>query len=144
MPKTLEKIEAFLAKHHLLSLATVAGNCPQSASLFYAYDVENVGFVVASDRKTEHIRNVLVNDKVSGTVALETDIVGKIEGIQFKGIMRAISQEEGSLYFKKFPYARVMKPQLWQIELAEIKLTDNRLGFGKKLYWQRADSRELE
>lgn len=144
MPKTLEKIAAFLAKHHLLSLATVADNTPQSASLFYAYDAENVGFIVASDMKTEHIRNVLANDQVSGTVALETDVVGKIEGIQFKGYMRAISQEEGALYFKKFPYAKVMNPQLWQIELTDAKLTDNRLGFGKKLYWQRVDSRELE
>ncbi len=144
MPKMLEKIEAFLAKHHLLSLATVADNAPQSASLFYAFDAENVGFIVASDMKTEHIRNVLVNDKISGTVALETDVVGKIEGIQFKGLMRAISQKEGALYFKRFPYARVMDPQLWQIELADVKLTDNRLGFGKKLYWQRADSKELE
>ena len=144
MQKTLKKIETFLGKHHLLSLATAADNTPQSASLFYAFDAEKIGFIVASDMKTEHIRNVLANDKVAGTVALETDVVGKIEGIQFKGLMRAISQEEGALYFKKFPYARVMNPQLWQIELADIKLTDNRLGFGKKLYWQRADSRELE
>jgi uncharacterized protein YhbP (UPF0306 family) len=144
MQKTLERIEAFLAKHHLLSLATVAKNAPQSASLFYAYDAENIAFVVASDRKTEHIQNVLVNDNIAGTVALETDAVGKIEGVQFKGLMRAISQEEGALYFKRFPYARVMNPQLWQIVLTDMKLTDNRLGFGKKLYWQRADSKELE
>lgn len=90
------------------------------------------------------MQNVLANDNIAGTVALETDAVGKIEGIQFKGHMRAISQEEGALYFKKFPYARVMNPQLWQIVLTDIKLTDNRLGFGKKLYWQRADSKELE
>jgi uncharacterized protein YhbP (UPF0306 family) len=144
MQRTLEKIEAFLAKHHLLSLATAADNTPQSASLFYAYDAENVAFIVASDGKTEHIRNILLNNMVAGTVALETDAVGKIEGIQFKGLMHAVSQEEGALYFKRFPYARVMDPQLWKIELADIKLTDNRLGFGKKLYWQRADSRELE
>jgi hypothetical protein len=137
MPKTLEKIALFLSKHHLLSLATSAENRPQSASLFYAYDPERVAFVVASETKTEHIQNVLANNRVSGTVALETAEVGKIEGIQFKGTMHALSHKEGAFYFEKFPYARVMKPQLWQIELEQIKLTDNRLGFGKKLYWQR-------
>ena len=143
MPKTLEKIEVFLAKHHLLSLATSVDNVPQSASLFYAYDAEKVAFVVASDTKTEHIQNVLANENVSGTVALETDEVGKIEGIQFKAKMKMITHKEGALYFKAFPFAKVMNPQLWSIELEDIKLTDNRLGFGKKLYWQRANNGEV-
>ncbi len=143
MPKTLEKIKVFLAKHHLLSLATSADNVPQSASLFYAYDAEKVAFVVASDTKTEHIQNVLANDTVSGTVALETDEVGKIEGIQFRAKMRTITHKEGALYFKAFTFAKVMNPQLWSIELEDIKLTDNRLGFGKKLYWQRANNGEV-
>ena len=143
MPKTLEKIKVFLAKHHLLSLATSTDNVPQSASLFYAYDAEKVAFVVASDTKTEHIQNVLANENVSGTVALETDEVGKIEGIQFRAKMRTITHKEGELYFKQFPFAKVMNPQLWSIELEDIKLTDNRLGFGKKLYWQRANNGEV-
>ena len=142
MPKTLEKVERFLSKHHLLSLATSADNIPQSASLFYAYSSEKAAFIVASDTKTEHIQNVLINDSVSGTVALETDEVGKIEGVQFKAKMYMVSHEEGALYFKAFPFAKVMNPQLWSIVLEDIKLTDNRLGFGKKLYWQRADSKE--
>lgn len=144
MPKTLEKIERFLAKHHLLSLATSAENVPQSASLFYAYDAEKVSFIVASDIKTEHIRNVLLNDIVSGTVALETDEVGKIEGIQFKARMYRLTHKEGALYFKAYPYAKVMNPELWRIELQHIKLTDNRLGFGTKLLWQRENRPELE
>jgi len=142
MPKTLEKAALFLSKHHLLSLATSADNTPQSASLFYAYSSEDIAFIVASDIKTEHIQNVLLNNTVSGTVALETDEIGKIEGIQFKAKMYRVSHEEGSLYFKAFPFAKVMNPQLWSIVLEDIKLTDNRLGFGKKLYWQRAGSKE--
>ena len=142
MPKTLEKVALFLSKHHLLSLATSAKDIPQSSNLFYAYDTDNIAFVVASDTKTEHIQNVLINNSVSGTVALETDEIGKIEGIQFKAKMSMLSHAEGSLYFKAFPFAKVMNPQLWSIVLEEIKLTDNRLGFGKKLYWKRIESKE--
>lgn len=139
MPKTREKIKKFLDKHHLLSLATVAENRPQSASLFYTFDADKVAFIVASDVKTDHAKNALLNNLVSGTVALETNEVGKIEGIQFTGEMKMISHKEGARYFKAFPYAKVMNPQLWSIELITIKLTDNRLGFGKKLYWTRKD-----
>ena len=139
MPKTLEKIASFLAKHHLLSLATSTENIPHSASLFYAYNTEKVSFIVASDTKTQHIQNVLKNPTVSGTVALEIDEVGKIQGIQFTAKMQEATKEEGALYFKVFSYAKVMRPTLWLVTLKTIKMTDNRLGFGKKLYWNRSE-----
>jgi len=144
MPKTLEKIELFLAKHHLLSLATCADNRPQSASLFYAYDEQNIAFIVASDLKTEHIQNVLLNTNVSGTVALETTEVGKIQGLQFKAKMSEAGEDAAKIYYKAFAYAKVMQPKLWCISLETLKFTDNRLGFGKKLYWNRADFKEFE
>jgi len=139
MPKTLEKVASFLAKHHLLSLATSTENTPHSASLFYAYNTEKVSFIVASDIKTQHIQNVLKNPTVSGTVALETDEVGKIQGIQFTAQIQVATREESALYFNVFPYAKVMQPTLWLITINTIKMTDNRLGFGKKLYWNRTD-----
>jgi len=137
MPESLKKIEAFLAEHHLLSLATSHNNIPQSVSLFYAYNSDEKTLIVASDTKTEHIQNVLGNKNVSGTVALETDEVGKIRGIQFTATMDQANKDEGQLYFKAFPYAKVMRPQLWVIKLEKVKMTDNRLGFGKKLFWSR-------
>ncbi len=139
MPNVLKKVEAFLAEHHLLSLATFSDERPYSASLFYAYDANSLCFIVASDEKTQHIQNVLANPKVSGTVALETDVVGKIQGIQFTAKMYLLEKDDKGLYFEQFPYAKVMRPQLWKIELESIKMTDNRLGFGKKLYWNRSD-----
>ncbi len=30
-----------------------------------------------------------------------------------------------------------MNPTLWRIVLDEVKMTDNTLGFGKKLSWKR-------
>ncbi|VEI62926.1 Uncharacterized protein conserved in bacteria [Serratia fonticola] len=30
-----------------------------------------------------------------------------------------------------------MKAPIWQIALQEVKMTDNTLGFGKKLHWAR-------
>lgn len=131
----LDKITLFIREHHILSLATSCDTMPQVATLFYAFDEEDVSFIVASDEKTEHIQNVLKNRNVAGSVALETDEIGKIQGIQFRGKMK--KADEKKLYFKRFPYAKVMNPTLWKIKLDTIKYTDNRLGFGKKLYWSK-------
>lgn len=137
MTSNLTSIESFLQKHHLLSLATF-GEELGCCSLFYAYDSEEIAFIVASDPHTEHMRNISGNPHVAGTVALETKTIGKIQGIQFSGEMvRTEFPREEKLYFKAFPYARVMNPTLWTIRIGRCKLTDNQLGFGKKLIWKR-------
>ena len=136
MHDNLEKIVDFLNKHHTLSLATCKDNHLSSCTLFYAFDKQTNSFIVASDSKTEHIQNVLENINVSGTVHLETDIVGKIQGVQFKGEMLRCKDEK-KIYLKRFPYALALSPTLWSIEVSFFKMTDNRLGFGKKLIWMR-------
>ena len=67
-------------------------------------------------------------------------VIGKIRGIQFQGI---VSEPEGDLlarsknrYLKRFPVAALMDTRLWVVKLTHIKMTDNRLGFGKKLIWK--------
>lgn len=132
----LEKIESFMGKHHLLSLATL-GERLWCCSMFYAYDSQTVSFIVASDETTEHMNNVAQNLHIAGTVALETKTVGKIQGIQFTGVMEQCPEGLKKLYFEAFPYARVMNPTLWSIRLDEVKMTDNTLGFGKKITWKR-------
>ena len=39
-------------------------------------------------------------------------------------------------YIKRFPYAVVAPLTLWMVKPDMMKLTDNKLGFGKKLIWQ--------
>ncbi len=132
----IEKIERFIGEHHLLSLATM-GERLWCCSMFYAYDPKTVSFIVASDETTEHMRNAAQTLHVAGAVALETKTVGKIQGIQFAGVIERCSDGLETLYFKAFPYARVMNPTLWMIRLDEVKMTDNTLGFGKKVIWKR-------
>jgi len=136
MKNNLAKIIEFLEKHHTLSLATCKDNQLSSCTLFYAYDKQTNAFIVASDTKTEHIQNVLENKNVSGTIHLKTDIVGKIQGVQFKGIMLPCKDEK-RVYLKRFPFALALNPTLWSIAVDSLKMTDNRLGFGKKLMWTR-------
>ncbi len=136
MQNDLEKIDSFLAKHHVLSLATSDGFELSACNLFYAFDVAEISFVVASSNETTHVKNISKNRNVAGTVVLETKIVGKIEGVQFRGDFLPLEDEAlKKLYFKSFPYALAMNPTLWQIKISYFKLTDNTLGFGKKIIW---------
>ena len=136
MSKDLQKIEAFIANHHVLTLATM-GEELSACSLFYAYDSQSNSFIVASSEDTLHIQNIQQNPKVAGNILLETKEVGKIQGLQFRGVCSALREGKlKALYFKAFPYALAVAPKLWQIKVDYFKLTDNRLGFGKKLIWQ--------
>lgn len=70
----LAKIASFLAKHHVLTLATSDGLKLSACNLFYAYDLQKTSFVVASSDETEHIKNTSKNPSVAGTVVLETKL----------------------------------------------------------------------
>ena len=39
------------------------------------------------------------------------------------------------LYVDNFPYAERMELHLWKMQLNFIKMTNNQIGFGKKLIW---------
>lgn len=136
-----KRIVDFIHEHHVLTLATVVDNMPWCANCFYIYLEEENCFVYTSDDKTKHVNDVLANKNVAGSVVLETKTVGKIQGIQFAGTMErpteSIEGKAKKVYLKKFPYAVLMKTSLWVLKPSYIKMTDNRLGFGKKLIWEK-------
>jgi len=135
------KILTFLKKHHVLTLATVSGDQPWTSNCFYAFLEEQMAFVFTSGYETRHIQEVYKNPKVAGNVVLETGIIGKIQGIQFSGMLELAEGEAlkkaSSAYLKRFPFAALMDTTLWILPIDYLKMTDNRLGFGKKLVWER-------
>ncbi len=137
-----KRIIDFIQQHHVLTLATSTKNIPYCANCFYVYlEKENL-LVFTSDNDTKHIRNVMENKNVAGSIVLETKVVGKIRGIQFTGEMFELKgdllKKAKKIYLKRFPYAALMKTTLWAVEITFLKLTDNRLGFGKKLIWKKS------
>ena len=135
-----KRIKTLLRRHHVLSIATVSARGPWCASCFYACDEENITLVITTDTTTRHGSEFLTNPSVAGTIALETWRVGRIRGIQFTGIISEPSGDDLSrakrIYLRRFPYATLTDLHLWIIQPDYIKLTDNRLGFGKKIIWE--------
>jgi uncharacterized protein len=138
-----EKILNFIDEHHVLTLAVSNEDIPWCATCFYVYLPDRNWFVFTSDEETRHVRDVLDsgNYYVAGAIALETKMVGKIRGIQFSGLMFRPEGEDlkkaRRSYLRKFPLARLAELELWVVKPAHIKMTDNRLGFGKKLIWDQ-------
>ena len=139
MSNDLEKINGFITQHHVMSLATVADAQPSVCSTFYIYDMQTHSFIIASSEETLHIQQIKINSNVAGNILLETQEIGKIQGLQFFAKMQFLEDERlKKLYFKRFPYALALLPKLWQIEVSRFKFTDNRLGFGKKIIYEFA------
>jgi hypothetical protein len=134
-----KRIISFFRKHHVLTIATSVENEPWCASCFYVYLEEENALVFTTDADTRHGKEFIINPSVAGTVVLETMILGKIRGIQFRGIVSELSDNlharAKSSYLKRFPVAALMDTHLWIVRLTYIKMTDNRFGFGKKLIW---------
>jgi hypothetical protein len=138
-----KRIIEFIKKHHVFTLATSGNNKPYTCSCFYVYIENENHFVFTSDRKTRHIGDAVNNKHVAGAVALETSMIGKIQGIQFTGLITELKGEMLTIattaYLKKFPIAHLKDLLLWSVQPDFIKMTDNRLGFGKKLIWEKGN-----
>ena len=135
------RIIRFFRKHHVLTIATTVENEPWCANCFYVYLEKENSLVFTTNSDTRHGKEFVLNSLVAGSVVLETMVVGKIRGIQFQGI---VTEPEGDLlsraksgYLKRFPVAALMDTHLWIVKLTCIKMTDNRLGFGKKIIWPK-------
>lgn len=139
MSQPEKRITDFIHKHHIFTLATSSNNTPYTCTCFYVYINELNLFVFTSDHGTRHVDEMLVQPFVSGAIALETNMIGKIQGIQFTGLSVELNGElydtALSAYLKKFPVAAFKKLVLWSIKPGYIKMTHNRLGFGTKLIW---------
>lgn len=132
-----ERITKFIRKHHVLTLATVGGdNLPYVANCFYAYDTKRNKIIFTSDLRTRHGAEMERQPRVALSIVRETRIVGCVEGIQIEGIAERGTEEARKAYIKRFPYAAVAPLTLWEVTPTMLKLTDNKLGFGKKLIWQ--------
>ena len=135
-----KKIINFINNHHLFTLSTSRDNVPYCCSVFYVYNNQDNSLIFSSDITTKHVKDFISNPMVAGSISLETKTVSKIQGVQILGYITEL-KEEGlkaarKKYLKSFPYACLMETKLWAMNLTFIKMTNNRLGFGKKLVWE--------
>lgn len=133
----------YLKKQHVLSLCCHAGDDIWCANCFYVFDEARMAFWLMTESDTRHGVLLQANPQVAGTVNGQPKTVLLIKGVQYRGKATLLEGETEALarkvYQKRFPVARKVSAPLWEIRLDEIKMTDNALGFGKKISWQREE-----
>ncbi len=131
------KVIKFLSKHHVMTLATQSEEGAYCANAFYTFDQESQTLIFSTDPTTRHGSEMVANRRVAVSVVLETKVVGCIQGAQIIGQIEEASSADRKLYLSKFPYAMVVDLHMWRVRIDYLKLTDNTLGFGKKIIWNR-------
>ncbi|MFI3306348.1 MAG: pyridoxamine 5'-phosphate oxidase family protein [Rikenellaceae bacterium] len=132
------KIVKFIGRHHVLTLATIdSDGSPYCSNAFYSFDEERGALVFSSNPDTAHGAHMASDQRVAASIVLETKIVGKLQGLQISGRAVEGDTRDRECYITAFPFAAVAPLSLWRLEIDFVKLTDNRLGFGKKLIWRR-------
>lgn len=135
------RILSFINVQTALTFATVKDDIPYCATCFYAFIPERNCLVIKSDSKTQHIQQALLNNSIAGAIVPDKLLKTKVQGIQFQGKFivaeKELLPEAKSVYYKKYPFALAIPGDLWLLELTSLKFTDNTLGFGKKLNWNK-------
>ena len=136
-----KRIIDFIQEQHLLTLSTSKDNLPYCCNVFYIYNEKNNSLIFSSDTKTKHAQDFIENPEVAGTISLETKDIEKIQGVQLLGEINELIGEDleksSKQYLNAYPYGRLLETHLWEMKLTFIKMTHNKLGFGKKLIWEK-------
>jgi uncharacterized protein len=112
---------------------------PYCFSCFYAFNSEEGLLYFKSSQETQHSKIIASNPLVAGTILPDKLNVLHIKGIQFEGVIlrddHSLAKEAFAQYHKHHPMALAMPGHMWTIRITSIKMTDNSLGFGKKITW---------
>ena len=143
----------FLDDVGTLTLATTSENNPWAATVFFAADSKfNLYFV--SDHRTQHGRDMAVNERVAATINPDCDNWNDVAGLQIRGAVSIVDGAERvkalALYFKKFPQidalfakpkdeheetiaTRLKAANFYKITPEMIRVIDNAQGFGHRV-----------
>lgn len=141
MVSDLPHLIRYLKKQHVLSLSCHNAQEIWSANCFYLFDEARMVFWLMTEPETRHGCLMQANPQVSGTINGQPKTVLLIKGVQYQGRIQQLTgeteQQARHAYQKRFPVARKLSAPIWEIVLDELKMTDNALGFGKKVMWRR-------
>ncbi len=145
MENIQQHIANFIAQQ---TVATVCCTGPEGAlhcfSCYYAYNENQQLLIFKTSDDSLHMQYLLKKPLLAGTILPDKLNKLKVQGIQFNGELLATSHAQGNdagkLYHRRHPIALAMQGTVYTIRLDLIKMTDNTLGFGTRLIWDRSHS----
>ncbi|HEC1748748.1 hypothetical protein L8W40_02855 [Campylobacter sp. IFREMER_LSEM_CL1846] len=128
-----ERIKKFIHSQKLLTLSVQDNDEIYCASCYYTFDDKNLALIFASEEHTRHIQLSYKNPKVGVNIALDTNIINLIKGVQIKAIFRKATAKQEKIYYEKFPFAKLAKACIFALNIQWAKYTDNKILLSKKL-----------
>ncbi|QOR01584.1 MULTISPECIES: pyridoxamine 5'-phosphate oxidase family protein [unclassified Campylobacter] len=129
-----KRIKTFIQSQKLLTLSMLDDDGGvYCASCYYAFDDKNLSLIFASEEHTKHIQLALKTPNVGVNIALDTDVINLIKGVQIKAHFQTASKEQEALYYHAFPFARLAKASIFTLKIQWAKYTDNKILLSKKL-----------
>ncbi|HEC1786250.1 TPA: hypothetical protein R1733_001093 [Campylobacter lari] len=128
-----ERIKKFIHSQKLLTLSVQDNDEIYCTSCYYTFDDKNLALIFASEEHTRHIQLSYKNPKVGVNIALDTNIINLIKGVQIKAIFRKATAEQEKIYYEKFPFAKLAKACIFALSIQWAKYTDNKILLSKKL-----------
>jgi uncharacterized protein len=140
-----ERIDAFIKKQTVLSLCCVdEENQPYCFSCFYAFNEDQALLYFKSSITSYHSTLLLQKPQIAGTILPDKLNKLAIKGIQLTGHVLPFSHpmalNAATEYHRKYPFAVAIPGEVWAIQLDAVKMTDNAIGFAKKLTWKRDEA----
>ncbi|MCC6657270.1 MAG: pyridoxamine 5'-phosphate oxidase family protein [Rhodocyclaceae bacterium] len=143
------RVLAFLAEHHVMTLATAGEDGPWAAAVFYAHDDCRLYFLSAPT--TRHARHIDANPRVAATIQRDYDDWPGIRGLQLSGTVRVVAAEDEkrvrALYQRRYPLIgggagvprklleALDKIRWYEFAPEDIHLIDNTLGFAHREHY---------
>ncbi|HSC54505.1 MAG TPA: hypothetical protein VLC98_12820 [Phnomibacter sp.] len=138
----LAHIQKFIDSQTVASICCTNGNGELHCfSCYYAFD-SNVNLLYfKTNDNTLHMQWMEEWTHIAGTILPDKQKKVLVKGIQLNGKLLPtddpLVQQATKIYHLRFPFTLAMKGKVHAIRLDKIKMTDNSLGFGTKLLWER-------
>jgi hypothetical protein len=146
MEPARDRALAYLAGHHVMSLATAGPQGPWAAAVFYAHEGFDLYFL--SSPSSRHGTDLKANGAAAATVQEDYSDWRAIRGVQLEGRVEELDGELAAraraLYGEKFPVARpgsdapaaiaaaLAKVRWYRFTATRAYYIDNAAGFGKR------------
>lgn len=140
MPRvSVRDLQRFLAKHHVVHLASSGTGGAHSAPVFYALVDGGPSLVWISDPKVLHSVQISEVSQMALSIAPSGPPLTSVVGVQMRGVATSSDDEQPHLktvYLKRFPAARAMvlaKPghRFYRFDPSWARLVKQRLGIDR-------------
>lgn len=140
---SLAIIQKYLSCQHVFSLFTFFQSDIWSAICFYIFNAKTMSLCFLTENTTRHGKLMVKNPFVSGTICCQNKIVTKIQGIQFIGKVNSLTGKEEKQarqnYNRRLSIDMATSIPIWKLSLQQVKMVNNQLGFGTKLFWSHSN-----